>query len=201
MNATTVADDIRGHLVVVMAPSGSGKGTLVKKALEAYPNIYKKISCTSREKRPGEEDGKQYYFLTDAEFQQKIDAGDFLEWAEFAGHKYGTLKSEILPRLQDPQLVLLEMELQGVEQLVTLLPREYMTIVYVDAGDWETLKARIIARSPITEEELEGRRQRFLIEEQAKSLADVIIDNSGDLEGAYQQFSKVIEEALTTCKK
>lgn len=197
---TTVPDEIRGHVVVVMGPTGSGKGTVIKRALEEHPTVYQTVSCTSRVIRPGETDGIQYHFLTIEEFDKKIEAGEFLEWAEFAGHKYGTLKSEIIPRLADCQMVLVEIEVQGVEQLLELLPRDHMTIVYIEAGGWDVLGARAKARAPITEAELEARRQRFLVEKQAKPLADVIINNSEDIEIAHTEFQQVVEASYQKCK-
>lgn len=191
---------IRGHVVVVMAPMGSGKGTIVHHALQQYPNLHQTVSCTSRSIRPSEIDGKHYHFVTTEEFDKKILAGDFLEWAEFAGNKYGTLKSEILPRLANYEVVIVEIELQGVEQLLELLPREHMTIVYIEAGGWEVLRARAEARAPMNETELAARHERFLIEQKAKPLADVIINNSADIELAHAEFAQVIEAAYTKCK-
>ncbi|MCA9359719.1 guanylate kinase [Candidatus Kaiserbacteria bacterium] len=192
--------EIRGHVVVVMAPMGSGKGTIIKSALEEYPTVYETVSCTSRAVRPGEVDGVQYHFLSLEAFDKKIEDGEFLEWAEFAGHKYGTLKSEILPKLAEKQVVIVEIELQGVEQLLELLPREHMTITYIEAGGWEVLRARAEARAPMSEEEMSARHDRFLIEQKAKPIADVVIDNSNDLESAYSEFKTVIEDAFKKCK-
>jgi len=183
-----------------MGPTGSGKGTIINQALAAHPTIRQTISCTSRTIRPGETDGVQYHFLTTEAFDAKIVAGDFLEWAEFAGNKYGTLKSEILPQLQNCQLVLVEIEVQGVEQLLDLLPRDHMTIAYIEAGGWEGLAARAAARAPITEIELAARHERFLIEEQAKPLADVVINNSDDIKVAHAEFEQVIESVYQKCK-
>jgi guanylate kinase len=189
--------EIRGQVVVVMAPMGSGKGTIVHHALASYPKMQHTISCTSRAKRPGEVDGEHYHFVTREEFEQKIAAGEFIEWAEFAGNIYGTLKSEIVPRLQNGQVVIAEIELQGVEQLLTLLPREQMTIVYIEAGGWEVLRARAEARAPMTEAELAARHERFLIEQKAKPLADVVINNEGDIAIAHAEFAQVIEGAYS----
>lgn len=194
------SNQIRGHAILVMAPMGSGKGSIIKRAKEEYLDLYETVSCTSRRMRPKEVYGKDYYFLTSEEFDTKIKTGDFLEWAEFAGNKYGTLKSEILPRIKKCEVVLVEIELQGVEQLLQLLPRKHVTIVYVDAGGWDVLKKRAEARAPMSEEELQARHDRFLIEIQSKPLADVIIDNSGNLNEAYGNFRKVIEEAYKKCK-
>jgi guanylate kinase len=191
--------DIRGHIIVVMAPMGSGKGTLIRRALTDHADIYETVSCTSRAIRPGEVDGKHYHFVTVEEFSKKIENGDFLEWAEFAGNKYGTLKSEIIPKLADRQVVIVEIELQGVEQLLKLLPRDHMTITYVEAGGWEVLKKRAEERAPMSDEEMAGRHERYLIEKQSKPLADVIIDNSEDIEIGHAGFEKVIEEAYKKC--
>lgn len=197
---TTVPEEIRGHVVVVMGPTGSGKGTIIKRALVEHSAVYQTVSCTSRAIRPGETDGVQYHFLTVDEFDAKIEAGEFLEWAEFAGNKYGTLKSEILPRLADCQMVLVEIEIQGVEQLLEILPRDHMTIVYIEAGGWEVLGARAKKRAPMTDAELEARHQRFLVEQQAQPLADVIINNRDDIEVAHAEFHQVVEASYQKCK-
>jgi guanylate kinase len=183
-----------------MAPMGSGKGTIIRQTLDNHPDVYTTVSCTSRSKRPGEEDGEQYYFLTKDEFKAKIDRGEFLEWAEFAGNLYGTLKDEIIPRVTNSEVVLVEIEVQGVEQLLQLIPLEHLTITYIEAGGWEILRKRAEARAPISEEELDARYQRFLIEEQAKPMADVIIDNSESVEVACRALDQVIAEAKKKCK-
>ncbi len=192
-------DKIRGHVVVVMAPMGSGKGTIINSALVEYPKLCETVSCTSRYPRAGEVDGGHYHFITLKQFDKKIEAGDFLEWAEFAGNKYGTLKSEILPKLSEKNVVIVEIELQGVEQLLKLLPREHMTIVYIEAGGWEVLRARAEARAPMNDLEMKARYQRFLIEQKSKPLADVIINNRTDVKIAQTNFSEVIKEAYKKC--
>ena len=183
-----------------MGPTGSGKGTLTRYAKEAYPELYLTVSCTTRAPRPGEQDGREYHFLTEEAFTTGVQNGDFLEWATFGKNKYGTLKSEILPRLNECQVVLTEIEIQGVEQLLTLIPREHITIVYIEAGGWDVLKSRALARAPMTEDELESRYERFLVEEQAKGIADVIIDNSvSDFTVANETFVATIAAAYKKC--
>jgi guanylate kinase len=193
-------EEIRGQIVVVMGPMGSGKGTIVKHALAQHPTLKQTVSCTSRPQRPGEREGHQYYFVTSEEFDRKVAAGEFLEWAVFAGNKYGTLISEIVPRLKQAEVVIVEIELQGVEQLLTLLPREHLTIVYVEAGGWEVLKGRALARAPMSETELQARYERYLIEEQAKPLADHVIDNSKEIASAHAAFDKVIKTVYSKCQ-
>ena len=113
---------------------------------------------------------------------------------------YGTLKSEIIPHLSENNLVLLEIELQGVENLLQLLPRKHITIAYIESGGWDVLKARAIARADISEEDLKKRYERYLIEQEVKPSADVIIDNREGLEEAYADLRKTVIKALSKCK-
>lgn len=182
-----------GHVVIVMAPMGSGKGTLIRHIQSLYPNIYTTVSCTTREMRPGETPGKEYHFISSEEFDQKISAGEFLEWAHFGLNRYGTLKAEIIPRLEKGETVIAEIELQGVEQLKKILPRENITTVYIEAGGWEVLKARALERAPIPEAELVKRYERYLLEVKAKETADIIIDNSDNIEKAKKAFIEVFK--------
>lgn len=191
---------IRGQVVILMGPTGSGKGTLARYVREVFPSLYHTVSCTTREARPGEKDGQDYYFLSMDVFEAKITAGEFFEWAVYGKNKYGTLISEIVPRLERNEVVLAEIELQGVEQLLTLLPRERVTIVYIDAGGWDVLKARALGRAPMSEEELQARYERYLVEEEAKGIADVIIKNhTNDFSHAKEAMVKVIEASYQKC--
>jgi guanylate kinase len=186
--------NIKGHVLIVSAPTGSGKGTLIKRALATFPNLHETVSCTTRSLRPGEANGRDYHFLSQVEFEQRKSNGNFLEWARFGNNQYGTLKEEIIPRLQAGEVVITEIEIQGVEQLQALIPKEHMTTVFIDAGSWETLKQRAIARAPISEEELNHRYERYLVEVGTKDTADVIIDNTGsDFTAAKDDFCRLIE--------
>lgn len=152
--------------------------------------------------RPGEVEGRDYHFLTPEEFDAQISAGAFFEWAHYGQHRYGTLKSEIMPHLTGCQLVVTEIEVQGVEQLLSLLPREAMTLIYVEAGGWENLKTRALKRAAMSEAELAARYERYLVEREAKGLADVIIDNtSEDTTAAIAAFEAVIEASYKKCKQ
>ena len=187
-----------GHVLVVMAPMGSGKGTIIKAGLRAFPDTHITVSCTTRDPRPGEQNCREYHFISSDEFDAKIAAGDFLEWAHFGINRYGTLKQEIIPYLEQGKLVIAEIEVQGVEQLHQLLPAENITTVYVEAGGWEVLKARALARAEISDVELGKRYERFLVEVEAKTMADISIDNSGaDSSAAEQEFIRVIEHINT----
>lgn len=186
---------ITGHVILLMGPTGSGKGSLVKHVQEHFSDLYFTVSCTTREQRPGEVDGVSYYFISPEEFDQRVAKGLFLEWAEFSGNKYGTLKSEIVERLENGQVVLNEIELQGIKQLLEIIPQEHRTLVYIEAGSWEALKARALARAPMSEEHLELRYQRYLEEVKMKPYADVVIRNEdGQLEEAKKQMETLVQK-------
>jgi len=183
-----------GHAVIVMAPTGSGKGTVIKYAQTQFAELRTTVSCTTRAMRPGEVEGKEYYFLSRDGFKEKIKAEEFLEWAEFGGNLYGTLKSEILPPITRGEIVIAEIEIQGVEQLRTILPTEVMTTVYIESGGWDELRRRALARASMSNEELEQRYERYLVEVQTKDWADVVIDNTGDdFTPACKRFAEFIE--------
>lgn len=192
-------DDIRGHLILIMAPSGSGKGLLINHIKQTVPDVHFAISCTTRDPRPGERDGEAYYFISKDEFTQRIKDDQFLEWAEFSGNCYGTLKSEILDPLRAGKIVLREVELQGILAIRELIPDEHRTIVYIDAGPWEILERRIIARAPMSDEHLRLREERYLEESKWKAFADVVIENNeGRLDDAKKELQKFIEQRLAT---
>lgn len=183
-----------GHVVIVMAPMGSGKGTVIKYARTLFPELRTTVSCTTRAMRPGEVDGQDYHFLDRDAFQAKIAAGEFLEWAEFGDNLYGTLKNEILPPIERGEIVIAEIEVQGVEQLRALLPAEVITTVFIEAGGWEELRRRALARAEMSDEELRKRHERYLVEIQTKAWADMVLDNTGDdFTPACKRFAEFIE--------
>jgi guanylate kinase len=189
---------ITGHVVMIMAPMGSGKGSLIAHALETLPLVTRTVSCTTREKRPKEQEGVDYYFITREAFEEKIEAGAFLEWAEFSGNLYGTLRSELLSLLEHGHVVICEIDMQGVVQLSDLIPRENRTLVYIEAGDWECLKARALGRAPISEAELGLRFERYLHEREYAHTADVVIhNNDGEVEEAKKHLVSVLEDIIT----
>lgn len=182
---------------MLMGPTGSGKGTLTRHALSLHPDIYIPVSATTRAPRPGEVDGREYTFLTKEQFEDKIAHGYFLEHAVYGGNYYGTPKTEVLPHLEAGELIVLEIEVQGVRQLRDLIPSEERLIVYIDAGSWESMEARIRSRAPITDEEVAKRRKNFEDEDTFKSEADVIINNrDGKMEEAKKEFADLIESLM-----
>lgn len=187
----------RGHLVLLMAPSGSGKSVLLAHLRSSIPELYFAVSCTTREKRPGEKEGDIYHFVTKEEFKERIENDQFLEWAEYSNSCYGTLKTEIVDKMNEGKVVVREVELQGVQSILKLLPRERVTILYIEGGSWEELKARILARAPISDAELLLRYERYMHETQARDIADVEIDNThGHLQSAKEKIVQEVQKII-----
>lgn len=190
-----------GTLILVSGPSGSGKGTLIANLKKTHPSLTYPVSATTRAPRPGEVAGQNYYFLSSAEFDQKIADGAFLEWAEFGGNRYGTLVSEILPALEAGKTVVREVEIQGVESILLKLPRKNVTLIFIGVTDWEVLKARIIQRAPISEVELSLRKERFIEEMHFMKNADVVVSNDGPIDDTIKAFETAIDAIAGTVTK
>jgi guanylate kinase len=192
-------DTRKGKLILVVGPTGSGKGTLVEHIEKTYPDISYSISCTTRQMRPNEVEGKDYYFLSKEEFKQRIAAGDFLEWARYGGNYYGTPKAEVESRLSRGEIVLLEIEVQGARQVKKIIPSGQLAILFIDAGPWEELESRVRARAPITDAELQKRKERYEDESSFKKEATHVIKNpTGKLETAKQDLDRVIDSLLVS---
>lgn len=149
-------------LIVLSAPSGAGKTTLCQQLLEKNPNITRAVTCTTRQRRSGERDGVDYYFLSKETFQQHIDAGRFLEHAQVFGKDYGTLKSEVLDSLARGSDVLLNIDVQGAEtvrarSLEDPVLSKSMVSIFLTPESLAELEARLRNRGSESEEALQHR--------------------------------------------
>jgi guanylate kinase len=133
------------RLVVLSGPSGVGKSTVVRQLRAAHPEVWISVSATTRLPRPGEVDGVHYHFLNRSEFLRRASNGEFLEWAEFAGHLYGTPRDEVTRRLAEGSSVLLEIDLQGARQIRRTYPDALL--VFLKPPSWEELVRRLTERA------------------------------------------------------
>lgn len=131
-------------IVVLAGPSGVGKSSVVRWVREHDPRIWFSVSATTRAPRPGEVDGESYHFVTDARFDEMIHDGALLEWAEYAGNRYGTPLAPLLKAQAAGRPVLLEVEIQGVRQIRERLPRAML--VFLAPPSWEDLVRRLNGR-------------------------------------------------------
>jgi guanylate kinase len=139
----------RGLLLVLSSPSGAGKTTLARHVLDGDTSISLSISATTRTPRPGEIDGRDYYFVDEAEFMRRRDSGELLEWAKVFGNYYGTPRAPVVQALEQGRDVLFDIDWQGTQQLKEQLPQDLVR-VFILPPDGKTLEARLSARAQDT---------------------------------------------------
>jgi guanylate kinase len=141
-----------GNLFIISSPSGGGKGTLIREVLRIVPNIGYSISFTTRKIRVGEEHGKHYFFVGREEFENLIERGEFLEYAEVHGNFYGTSKSQVEKMTREGVDVILEIDVQGADSIRAKMPKAVS--IFILPPSFEVLKARLTARQTESDEEL-----------------------------------------------
>ena len=146
-----------GRVYVITGPSGVGKGTLIRTLRERMPELELAVSATTRRPRLGETQGVHYHFLDEDEFLRRIEAGDFVEHAEYSGRRYGTLRSELDKRIAEGHSVVLEIEVQGARQIAQTMPEAVR--IFIAPPDESTLLNRLIGRDTDTREEIDRRLQ------------------------------------------
>lgn len=187
---------MNGKLIIFSAPSGAGKTTIVKQLLAAGLPLSFSISACSRDKRDGETDGKDYYFLSADEFKSKIEQGAFLEWEEvYPGNYYGTLKSEVERIWEDGKHVVFDVDVVGGLNIKKIYPEKSLTL-FVQPPSLETLKNRLQNRSTETEENIQKRLAKADFELSFSSKFDVIIVND-DLEKAIEESKEKVLNFIT----
>lgn len=178
-----------GQLIVLAGPSGVGKGTLLRRLLQDRPELGVSVSATTRQPRSGEIDGKHYHFVSRDHFSEMVEAGELLEWAEFAGNCYGTPKAPIEAAIKKGQSVILEIELLGARQIRQNFPAAKQ--IFVRPPDEAALEKRIRSRGQDSEEAIAKRLAQAKVELAAADEFDWIIIND-DLEQAVAQLESAI---------
>lgn len=164
-----------GKLIVVSGPSGVGKSTITNQ-LKSNPNFWVSVSATTRARRANEVDNVDYKFVSDEEFSQMVQKGDFLEWAEFTGAKYGTPAEPVKEALEKGLNVILEIELNGARQVRKNAPEAML--VFIEPPSWQELESRLLNRGTESSDLVERRLARAREELKAASEFDFVLVNT-----------------------
>ena len=196
MNTSSDAPARTGMILILSGPSGSGKSTIYKAAIGDLGGIEFSVSCTTRQPRPGEVDGRDYYFITREKFDSLVAENAFAEHAEVHGNCYGTLKSELTGRIRRGIDVLLDIDVQGAAQLRALCSDssefcEACEFIFIMPPSFEELERRLRARGTETEESILRRLANAKGEMEHAGEYDHIIVND-DLDRAVREFTELI---------
>jgi guanylate kinase len=170
-----------------------GKGTLIRGLLERMPELELSVSATTRDPRPGERSGVEYHFLSDEEFDRRLAEGDFVEHAEYSGHRYGTLRSELERRAAEGVPVVLEIEVQGARQIRERMPEARQ--IFIAPPSLEALRARLVGRGTNTPEDVERRLQTAREELEAEPEFPHVVINDR-LEKAVDGLESIVRSGL-----
>ena len=176
-------------LFVISGPSGAGKGTLVARVRDQWPDLGLTVSATTRSPRAGEVNGVNYYFLTDDEFTASIEAGEFIEWAQVHDHRYGTLASEVERNLSTGHSLILEIDVQGALAVKERFPDA--VLIFIEPPSIEVLRERLLGRGSETKESLELRLHTAESEMLLRDRYDEVLVND-DLDRATEELIAIL---------
>jgi guanylate kinase len=186
----------RGRLIVISAPSGSGKTTIARAIMQKYPGILFSVSATTRPPRAGEVDGKDYFFLSKVEFQSRVKVGDLVEWEEIYGNYYGTLKSEVDRALKRGTIMLFDVDVKGALSIKRTYPDDSL-LIFIRPPSFEVLKERLLNRKTEDEATIRRRLDRVPMELDKGNDFDWQVVND-DLQTAINKVDKIIREHTDT---
>ncbi len=187
---------MNGKLIILSAPSGSGKTTIVRHLLTKFPNLGFSISCCTRAPRGQEMHGEHYYFLQREDFEIRIKNNEFVEWEEvYEGNYYGTLKQEVERLWSIGKTVIFDVDVKGGLNLKEFY-KEQALAVYVDVSDLEVVKQRLRNRGTEDEESLQLRIDKMIEESSYKNYFDVLLNND-KLEQTFEKAEELVLDFLS----
>lgn len=184
----------RGKIIVIVAPSGTGKSTLLAKIQKEITELVWSISCTTRPMREGEVDGKDYFFIKEDEFKQKIQEDAFIEWAKVHSNYYGTLKSFVDEGLEQGKYLLFDLDVQGCDSIKKLYGDE-ARVIFIEPPSVEALEERLLNRATDSKEVIQERLKNALEELKRKNDFDYNVIND-NIDRAYENLKGVINKEL-----
>ena len=188
---------MKGTIFCISGPSGVGKGTIVKELMRLDPELAISVSCTTRDPRPGEQNGVHYFFITHEEFLQKLGRGEFLEYDEHFGNYYGTLKDYVTMLADRDKLVILEIDVVGAFKAKEYYGASRKVVnIFIKPPSLEVLEERLQKRGSETEQQLEERRKRVKFEYGQADKFDYIVLND-EVARATQEILGIIEREKT----
>jgi guanylate kinase len=182
------------QLIVISAPSGAGKTTVARHLLQRFPQLRFSVSATTRPKRPGEVDGRDYFFWSREQFEQAIARGELVEYEEIFGHLYGTLRSQVEQALSAGEFLLFDIDVKGALALRRAYP-EQTFLIYVAPPSIEELERRLRQRGTESEEQIRRRLERAAMELQFQDHFDVVIRNE-QLEQTLTRAEQIVAQLL-----
>jgi guanylate kinase len=192
--SSTTASGVTRPVFVVTGPSGAGKGTLIQLVLPRFPELALAVSATTRAMRPGERDGVDYWFLDRDEFQRRVDEGEFLEYVDFVGNRYGTLRSEIDRLRAGGEAPLLELETEGAKRVKRRIDGAVTVFVTAPVGELERrLRERATESSGVIDDRLRKAREQL---DEAGDF-DYVVQND-DRDRAADALAAIVADHLRT---
>ncbi len=178
---------------VITGPSGVGKGTLIRSLIQQVPELEVSVSATTRPPRPGEVDGVDYHFLSEAQFDERLAAGDFVEHAAYSGHRYGTLRTELDSRTAAGVPIVLEIEIQGARQVRETMPEAVQ--VFIAPPSVDALRARLVGRGTNSPRDVDLRLRTAREELAARDEFPHVVVNDR-LESAVAELVAIVRDSL-----
>ena len=181
-------------LIVLSSPSGGGKTTLAKYLMSLYPEIKFSVSATTRDKRPGETNAVDYYFLSNEEFANKIKENELIEFEEIFGNFYGTMKSATQKAIQNDEKLIFDIDVLGAISIKKAFPEESL-LIFISPPSLEILESRLRNRKTESEEQIQIRLSRAEMEMGLKDQFDYVIINE-DLESSKSKIAEIVKKYL-----
>jgi guanylate kinase len=182
-----------GKIFVIAAPSGAGKTTITRCILKLFPELVFSISATTRKKRFNEQDGVDYFFITEKDFVEKIEKNEFVEWEKTYDYYYGTFKSFLTENVNNAKNVILEIDVNGALSIKKLIP--HSVLIFIRPPSFEVLVERLKARKTESEKDLHKRIDRVKMELGMADKFDYSVENN-ELAAAVKEVEEIIKKEI-----